>query len=69
MTYDRSSFQTVQIVGFSDASTLAFGAVVYVGVETEKVIDVNLLMSKSHVSPKSSCAAPQKKLSILRLEY
>ena len=49
LSYPRDTVRSVQLVGFSDASKLAYGAVVYLRCESETEIDVNLIMSKSRV--------------------
>ena len=60
LNFKRSEILKTQIVGFSDASSLAFGAVVYIRTEVSDKTEVNLIMSKSRV-------APQKKVTIPRL--
>ena len=74
LRFPRSQLQNVQLVGFSDASSFAFGAVIYVRVESEDGVDVNVLFSKSRVAPvkkqkpNKKGVEELKKLTIPRLE-
>ena len=62
LSYPRDTVRSVQLVGFSDASKLAYGAVVYLRCESETEIDVNLIMSKSRVAPLKVQSIPRLEL-------
>ena len=50
------------MVGFSDASKLAYGALVYLRSESKDKVDTNLLMSKSRVAPLKVQSMPRLEL-------
>ena len=50
-----------QLVAFSDASDVAFGATIFLRTETSDEIDSNLLVAKSRVAPKGQ-TLPRKEL-------
>ena len=61
LKFERCKVNTAQLVGFSDASFSAFGAVLYLRVEAKDGIESNLVYAKSRVSPKSQ-TLPRKEL-------
>ena len=58
-SYPRDTVRSDQLIGFSDASKSAYGAVVYLWFESKTEIDVNLMMSKSRVAPLKVQSVPK----------
>lgn len=52
----------VEIHAFSDASSKAYGAAVYIKVKTRETVSVNLMASKSRVAPLKSISLPRLEL-------
>ena len=60
---DTRTVQQVQLHGFSDASQLAFGAVVYARhIHSDSSVTVALLMAKTRVAPTKSISIPRLEL-------
>lgn len=57
-----SEHRNVSLHGFADASTLAYGAVLYVRVETSDRIECTLVAAKSRVAPLKTITIPRLEL-------
>ena len=49
---------SIHLVGFCDASTKAYTAVVYMGLETTLSVDIKFLASKTRVAPVGGTTIP-----------
>ena len=49
--WDITSPKSASLIGFCDASAKAYAAVVYLGLEDERGVDVKLLAAKTRVAP------------------
>ena len=54
--------QSVKLVGFCDASTKAYAAVVYMRLESEACVDVQFLAAKTQVAPVGGTTVPRLEL-------
>lgn len=59
--------RNVSLHGFADASTLAYGAVLYARVETAEVVECILIAAKSHVAPLKTVTVPRLELCAAQL--
>ncbi|XP_062558241.1 uncharacterized protein LOC134223121 [Armigeres subalbatus] len=65
----RKNCLSVELHGFCDASTKAYGACIYVRcTHSDRTITTNLLVAKSRVSPLAELGKKRKQLTIPRLE-
>ena len=62
LKYKRSELKSVHIIGFGDASTIAYGGVIYVRVESNEGVDVNIVLSKARVAPPIEMSVPRLEL-------
>ena len=59
---DSSQDHTSSLVGFCDASSAAYAAVVYLVIKTQQVIHVRFIASKTRVAPMKSLTIPRLEL-------
>lgn len=58
----RERFSAVPIVGFCDASNMAYAAMVYLGDEGEHGMSLSLMVAKTRVAPIKSQTIPRLEL-------
>lgn len=58
----QKSLKSARLIGFCDASTKAYAAVVYMRVESEDCVDVKFLAAKTRVAPVSGMTIPRLEL-------
>lgn len=62
-----SSHRNISLHGFADASELAYGAVLYVRIETTDRVECNLVAAKSRVAPIKTITIPRLELCAAQL--
>ena len=62
LTKPQSSYRSLQLHAFSDASKDGFGAVVYLRAEDDSCVDVSLVMAKARVAPIHQQTIPKLEL-------